>query len=226
MDIKIKIKNAISKYNPLAIHRRKCMHRKLINREFSLLCPNCLGGMLLHDLGQPFLSPTVNLMLDQRSFIKFVLDLKYYLSQELEFYQKPGYACPCARLGKGDRAITIHFTHYADFKDAKENWCKRVPRIRYDNLFVVVMEKDGVTKEDILRLGTLDVRGLVVFTAHEYPDIPYTCYISEDKEKEAVSNMLVRSYIDDSKKYERYFDFVKWFNEASGKNYDCRSFCL
>lgn len=226
MDIKIKIKNVISKYNPLAIIRRKKMQCRLLNNGFSLICPNCLGGMLLHDLQLPFLSPTVNLMMYQREFVKFVLDMDYYLSQKLRFYDDPDYACPCAKLGDGNKAVTIHFTHYKNKDEAEQYWQKRIPRINNDNLFVIAMEKDGMNKEDIVRLGTLKIRGLVVFTAHNYSDIPYACWIPKYQTDGVVGNILVRSYLNDKKEYERYFDFVKWFNEANGGNYDCRSFCL
>ena len=55
------------------------------------------------------------------------------------------------------------------------------------------MEKDGVTKADILRLNSLNVRGLVVFTAHDYPDIPYTCFIKKYEKSGSVGNILLRS---------------------------------
>ena len=119
MDVKIKVKNVLSNYNPLAISRRNRMQRKLENRDFSFICPNCLGGMLLHDLGLPFLSPTVNLMIHQREFVKFALDIDYYLSQKLYFYNDPYYVCPCAKVGEGNRVITIHFTHYANREEAE-----------------------------------------------------------------------------------------------------------
>lgn len=148
------------------------------------------------------------------------------MSQELKFYNDPNYVCPCAKLGEENRAIAIHFTHYANEDEAEKYWKKRIPRINYDNLFVIAMEKDGLNKEDIVRLGTLNIRGLVVFTAHSYPDISFTCYLPQYKDDGAVGNILVRSYLNDKKEYERYFDFVKWFNEANGNNYDCRPFCL
>lgn len=226
MDIKIKIKNAISNYNPFAISRRNQMQSRLVNKDFSFICPNCLRGMLLHDLGLPFLTPTINLMMYQREFVKFVLDMDYYLSQELRFFDDPYYVCPCAKLGEGSKTITIHFTHYVNQEEAADHWKKRSFRIHYDNLFVFAMERDGVTKADIIKLGSLNVRGLVVFAAHNYSDIPYTVCIPKYQNEGEIGNILVRSYWNDEKEYERHFDFVKWFNEAHGGNYDCRPYCL
>lgn len=102
MDIKIKLKNILSNYNPFAISHRNRMQKKLVNRDFSFICPNCLGGMLLHDLGLPFLSPTVNLMIHQREFVKFALDIDYYLSQNFIFIM---IHIMCVPVQKSEKAI-------------------------------------------------------------------------------------------------------------------------
>ena len=226
MDWKIRIKNTVSRYNPLAVRRRERMRAELKNRDFSLICPNCLGGMLLHDLNMPFLSPTVNLMLNQRDFVRFVMDLPYYTQQELRFYDDPAFSCPCAKLGEPGKAVTIHFTHYPDRQSAKTSWNKRIPRINYQNLFILAAERDGLTEQEILRLGELKARGVLVFTAKKYPDIPYTCFLPDYEKDGQVGNILVRSYLNDKKDYEKYFDFVRWFNEADGAPFDVSNFII
>ena len=143
------------------------------------------------------------------------------MSQKLKFFDAlSAYKCPCARLDD----IVIHFTHYDSEEQAKEKWENRVKRINLKNMFVVALEKDGVTKEDILKLKEINVKGLLVFTAHKYEDISYTCYLSKYNEDDFVGNILKRSYLDDSKEYEKYFDFVKWFNEADGEDYNCKPY--
>ena len=201
----------LSKYNPLAISRRKNMRKRLVNTNPTFLCPNCIGGIMFHDLGLQFRSPTVNLMMFQTDFVKFVLDLDGYLSKELEFYKSDEYECPCAKLGD----ISIHFTHYSSEKEAEQKWKERSARIDKNNLFVFLTERDGISESDIRALENIKARGLVVFTANEYKDIPYTVCISKYKNDGEVGNILKRSYIDDSREYEKYFDFVKWFNESN-----------
>lgn len=89
------------------------MRDELTNRSFSFLTPNCLGGILTHDLGLRFSSPTVNLMMTQTDFLKFVLYLEEYVRGQLEFYDDKDYTCPCAWLkAKGLVPICVHFTHY------------------------------------------------------------------------------------------------------------------
>lgn len=221
MDAKKVIKTLLSEKNPQAIRRRTRMREALTNTTPTFLCPNCIGGILFHDLGLQFRSPTVNLMMLQTDFAKFVLDMERYLAEELVFFKHPEYDCPCARLGD----ITIHFTHYHSAEEAAHAWCERLKRIDPNNLFVFLEERDGLSRKDILRLGSIHARGLVVFTANSYPDIPYALQIHKYASEGEVGNILAKSYWDDSREYEKYFDFVKWFNEADGSGYAISDFC-
>lgn len=215
------LKNKVEQYNPLARHRRLKMQSELKNRNITFLTPNCLGGILFHDLGLQFMSPTVNLMMTQSEFVKFVLNLDEYLSKELVFFKSDKYSCPCAMLGD----IFIVFTHYLSEKDAEIKWKERSKRINKDNLFVFCEERDGILESEIRSLGKLSIRGLVVFTAKKYKDIPYALHIPKYSTEEEVGNILARkSYLNGSREYERYFDFVKWFNEANGGDYDISNY--
>ncbi len=143
-----------------------------------------------------------------------------YLSKDLEFFPHPEYAFPCAKLGD----VTIHFTHYISNEEAEKKWRERCRRIDRDNLFIVAVERDGLTRDDIVSLATLQARGIVVFTAHDYPDIPHACYVPELAKDGVVEGLLERSWLDGHRKYEEVFDFVKWFNEADGGNFDVSVF--
>lgn len=206
------IKKIISEQNPLTVARRNAMRINLINREVSFLVPNCIGGLLFHDLGLQFQSPTVNLMLDQRDFVRFILHLDEYLAMKLDFFKHPEYSFPCAYLGD----LTIYFTHYTSEADAEAKWHERANRIRKENLFVFCEERDGLTKEEIESLATLNVKGLLVFTAHDYPDIPYALFIAKYAKDGEVGNIMRKSFLTGKREYESFFDFVKWFNEARG----------
>lgn len=220
LNIKNKIKRLLATCNPLAVARRKQMRRKLKNTTPSFLCPNCIGGILFHDLGLQFRSPTVNTMMLQTDFVKFVLDMDGYLANELVFFQHPEYDFPCARLSD----ITVHFNHYKTEQEAAQKWKDRIGRIDRDNLFVFLEERDGLTPEQMKSLSELRVRGLVIFTANSYPDIPYALQIPKYQPEGEVGNILARSFWDDSREYERYFDFVEWFNYADGGDFDIEPF--
>lgn len=221
MSTKDIVKRLLSEKNPVAIRRRNKMRESLTNTTSTFLVPNCIGGILFHDLGLKFQSPTVNLMMYQTDFAKFVLNMDDYLSKQLSFFKHPEYSFPCAHLGD----ITLHFTHYHTEEEAEQKWIERSARINRDNMFVFLEERDGLTKETMLQLGDIHARGLVIFTANDYPDIPYALQIKKYLSDGEVGDILSKSYLDDSREYEKYFDFVKWFNEANG-DFDISPFTI
>ena len=222
MIFKEELKEAI-KSNPIANARRSRMRNELKNKDFTLLAPNCMGGILLHDLGLRFLTPTVNLMMTQTDFLHFVLDLDSYLKTGLEFYNHLEYSCPCAYLKPfGLPPISIHFTHYKSEKEAEQKWQERAERINKENLFVFLEERDGIGREELERLKSVKARGIVVFTSNVYKDLPYCVCLKKYHKQGEIGNILKKNYIDDSREYETYFDFVKWFNEADGGAFDVK----
>lgn len=210
------VKQAIKDWwedNVFSQMRRKKMRRGIVNRNPTLLCPNCIGGTLFHDLGFQFCSPTINLMMFQREFVRFVMNLDDYLRKDFVPCECEGYVCPCAMLGD----VTVHFTHYKSFEEGVIAWKRRCARIDKDNMFVLCSERDGLTRDDMLELGKLKVRGLLVFTENSYPDIPYAMQITGMP----VNNILERtSWITRDRRYNSLFDFVGWFNNANGGDYD------
>lgn len=59
------------------------MRNALKNRDFSIICSNCVGGVIYHELNLPFLSPTINLFIKPSDYIKFVSNLNFYLTQTI-----------------------------------------------------------------------------------------------------------------------------------------------
>ena len=55
---------------------------RLRNRGFSLITNNCCGGVMYHDLGQRFRSPTINLSIPPDEYIVFLEHLREALSVE------------------------------------------------------------------------------------------------------------------------------------------------
>ena len=222
-----KVKNKIGEINPFAVIRRKKMRRNLRNKEFTLLTPDCIGGRLYHDLRLQFRSPTINLMMFQPHFLLFVSNIEEYVDGSFTFYSDAEYTCPCAKLKpkKEDLPeIIVHFSHYDDKDIAEKKWRERAKRINWDNIFVLIEERDGITEEELKRLANLNVKGVVAFTYNKYTEMPYSVYLPKYHNDGEVGNILARRYWDDSREYERIFDFVKWFNEANGKDYNVSSF--
>ena len=210
-----KIKDLIYK-NPIARARRTRMRRALKNTDMTFLVPSCMGGELFHDLGLRFRSPTINLMMYQTDFVKFVTHFDEYMAKPFEFFDHPDYNFPCARLGD----VTVHFTHYHSREEAEAKWRERALRIDPENTFIYCSDRDGITEEEVRSLAGLKVRGIVFFSAHDYKDIPYCLYIPKFAKAGKVSGIQDVHYPDCHRSYEEYFDFVKWFNEANGGDYN------
>ena len=107
---------------------------RLHSEPFTLLTNNCIGGVIYHDLGLRFDSPTINLYLKDRDFIEFVINLEFYRKAELieDTSQHAEFNFPVGIL-KGDsihRDIRIYFQHYKSFGEAAQKWAERSLRIQ------------------------------------------------------------------------------------------------
>ena len=101
-----------------------------------------------------------------KDFYKFVINLDYYLSQDIiELASNRDY--PVGRIGNGSSEITLYFQHYKSFEQAKSKWYERRKRIIKDKIYVIATDRDGITADDIRLLSTANVHKIVVFTAKE-----------------------------------------------------------
>ena len=155
-----KIKNAISS----RIQRRK--NRKTINKmrndfeikDVTIICQNCIGGVFYHDMESPFLSPTINLYFKCRDFVKFALNLEYYMSQKVQMKWDEEYP-----LGILDD-VEIHFMHYNTCTEAKEAWERRKERINWKKIIVLSTDMEDFT-DDVYEQWKRITYPKVLFTA-------------------------------------------------------------
>ena len=131
-----------------------------VNAEgITFLSQNCIGGVLYHDLGMRFLSPTINAFIPEPGFVKLVLNLRHYIEQELEMHWGEEY--PIGTLDD----VEIHFMHYDTCKMAKDSWDKRKARINWDKIFVIGTDRDGFDEAVYEQWKEISYPK-VLFTAH------------------------------------------------------------
>ena len=66
------LREIIKKNMPLPILLHYINKKRLKNKDFTLLTPNCLAGIIYHNLGLQFSSPTINIQFnDKTEFYKF-----------------------------------------------------------------------------------------------------------------------------------------------------------
>lgn len=179
--------------------------------DFSIICSNCIGGVMYHDLGLEFLTPTVNLTISMPDLVKMAGDLSWYMDQPLVELDL-GKSYPTARLGEGDRAIQVNFLHYDTFQDAQEKWEERKRKINYDRIVLIGAEKQGCDYETLRRFDQLPLPNKLIFTRVPYPEFPSARYIKGFEDREEVgtltnfkTQLLLRRYLDD-------FDYVDFLN--------------
>ena len=185
------------------------IREKLTNHELSVFANNCVGGVLLHELGVRFNSPFVNLFVVPHDYIELISNPEYYFSQPLRFIEDKSVSYPVAMID----SIRINFVHYKSPEEAEAKWFERVKRINWENLFVIMTEQDGCKYDDLIRFDHLPYTNKIVFTKEQYSDIK-CCRIAEGYEGKREVSMLLefRDRYSIHRNYD-FFDFVEWFNQ-------------
>ena len=146
-------------------HWLRQLRRKNHNHDFSLITNDCVGGVICHDLGEQFRSPTVNLWIPNRCYLEFVQDLKYYLSCDMEEAPNTDKPYPVGKIIPKDEQhipIEVNFKHYKSFAEAYEKWKERSKRVNYDRLFFIWHFFDDENVERIKAFDRLEVRKLII----------------------------------------------------------------
>ncbi len=187
------------------------LRKKLNNHNFSIICSNCIGGIIYNRLEEKFLSPTINLWMNQKDFLLFVSNLTEYLEQEIEFIDS-AYDYPVGKLSPrgGHSDVVLYFNHAHSCEEAQNDWNRRKCRINAENLYIIMYDRDGITRDDILQLRHIACNNVVVFSESKYPDIPYVFTI------QASGKPGGEQYLDKDwfgiRTFEKQFDFVNFLN--------------
>lgn len=189
----------------------RCKRKRLENKRPTIISNNCVGGVIYHDLGLEFTSPTVNVGFKADDFISFLENMEYYLSQDVIKVEKPNYKYFVGSIGD----MMVDFGHYKSFEEAKAKWIERKKRLDYDNIYVVMTERDGCSLETIERFENLKLKHKVLITHIPLPQFKSTYYMpgfENESELGVVTDFKPgfwrRRYIDS-------FDYVRFFNTGS-----------
>ncbi len=153
-------------------HKWRCKgyRRRYTNSEVSIISMNCTGGILYHDLGLKFLSPTVNLFMRAEDFIKFCENMEHYLAvdefeevTDLDIVQGRKY--PIARL----HDILLYLVHYKSVAEAEAKWNERKQRINRNKIVIIDNDREGMNPKLMDRFERLPYKK-VMFTHCPYPE--------------------------------------------------------
>lgn len=134
----------------------KKRRKALINDTPTIICNNCFGSFIYHNLGLMFRSPTIDLAIPQKDFFAFVQNLEGYLHAELTEVPDASNEFPVGQLEYNGERITINFIHYATFDIAKQKWDQRKARVDLSNVYII-FQTLGVTESIV----------------HDFESLPY-----------------------------------------------------
>ena len=186
---------------------------RLINKDFTLFASNCVGGVIYSELKLPFRSPTINLWISPADFIKFCANPRPYLAAEFVSVpsSNPYPVCKC-------RDITIHAMHYTSLEQAQAAWRRRATRINWNNIFIMMSERDGCTEEDLKKFDKLANPHKIVFVHKPMPEINSAFYLPGTQTTgEDTFHRIVGLTAYDKWNAHRFidrFDYVEWFNSG------------
>ena len=109
-----------------------------LKKRFTIISNNCWGGIAYDKFGLKYSSPTVGLLFKPSDFLKYVTNLKYYLSikptpiLERQIRENEHQGLYAAKVDD----ITIFFIHYKNVYEAIDKYEKRKERIVWDNIIV------------------------------------------------------------------------------------------
>lgn len=206
-----KFRNFIWKINRRNINLRNQNRLNDTARTASIISMNCTGGILSHDLGLRFLSPTVNLFMRAEDFIRFCENMDDYLAldefvecRDEEVIENRTY--PIAYLGD----LTLFLVHYASVAEAQLKWNERKQRINRENIVIFNTDREGMTEELKGRFEKLPYRK-VMFT--HLPDEKHkSCYYIKGYEKEECVGIITDHDTWDGKRPIDQFDYVGLLN--------------
>lgn len=192
--------------------------KKLLNHNFTILCSNCIGGILYNRLGEHFNSPTVNLRLSNKDFCNFLQHFDYYINQDVTDNGLDKDKNPTGIIfgnGKDIPNIVIFFVHFKDFQDGRNKWNERKKRIRRDNLYIMMYDADGVTTEDLKKVEDFKCNNKVIFTPNKDLDVDWSFYINAKNNTGYLPEFYLLRNMFGNTRVERKFDFVSFLNKNS-----------
>lgn len=160
---------------------------------------------MYYNLGQRFLSPTVNLLFSPHDFIIFLKNIYQYLEKNIIFIEtKEKY--PIGKLGE----LTIKFLHYESEESALNSWNERKKRINEDNLFIICCD-EGLKQEEILEFDNLPYKNKILFVHEKIEGIKSAIEAKEFKNKTDARLLNFANFLG-KRFYQNYIDYIEWLN--------------
>ena len=199
---------------------QKKLRKKLKNTNPSIISSNCIGGIIYHDLGLKFNSPTINLTLPPEDFILFCENMDGFLNATPKEIQCDERNYPVGELTYHGATIKLFFMHYKTFDEALTKWEERKQRIDFDNIFIIweFVSEYGPDTELLNRFLNLKYKNMVLITGEKCLSNDRRILKTKLYDKKYFSGKILTYKTKLSKKrYLNDFDFVEFLNTGTVK---------
>ena len=170
------IKSYLSNYKTNFISKKREQYNlkkrsRLKGQNYSIISRNCVGGIIYHDLGLKFNSPTINLSMDNEDFLTFLENLDSFLTKsEMVQIVTPNQQYPVGQLKFDDKCITLNFVHYKTFEEGRDKWFERSKRVDLQNVFIIweFSKEDGPSSEIWQRFCNIKYKNKILLTGNKF----------------------------------------------------------
>lgn len=147
------------------------IRRRGVDTTFSIISNNCWGGHVYRYFGLKYSSPTIGMYFFSDEYIRFIKNLKYYLSLQLTIIpieeskyrdiliEREQASVPIGRLDD----VEIVFLHYKSPEEALSKWARRTNRINFSNLIVKFSEMNLCSEDHLREFDALPYENKLVF---------------------------------------------------------------
>ena len=189
----------------------------------SIISSTCFGGVICHDLDLPFMSPFVNLFVNDDEFYEMLKDLKSTIDSPIQekINTDNNINYPVGLLNNGKSIIEVHFNHYNNFDEAKRIWDKRKERINYNNIIVTSIIWNQESLKKFLQITYKKIGFAFTKLDQEYDDVlDCTMFFDPDIRKKT-SNYYWKflhdsSYENERRQFPRLYDPYKLLLKKTG----------
>lgn len=191
------------------------LRKRNLNKNPTIVTNNCIGGIIYHNLGLQFQSPTINLFIPTEDYVEFVKHFKYYSTCDMEEVKLPNIDYPVGKLVSNDnnyKPILIHFQHDKSFLTAKAKWKERYERVNWNNIFYILeFYHSKYDKTLVKEFDNLQLENKIILSHKKFGDLKNQFVLSCYKNDKPVAKVLQYKGIS-GKRYLDEFDYVKFLN--------------
>lgn len=194
-------KKRIKKYSKIS--------KELQDSNFTIISSMCIGGIIYHDLGMEFSTPTINLRFTNNSFYDFCYNIDKYVASPLIDTSNAKYGISGRIDVDNLPSVYLSFPHDNDFKKVNDDWNRRKVRINYNNIHIIAVS-NNVSEEEKQAFERIPYKNKILLYGH----------ISSSPTKDMLFNSFLKKEKDTTKRSiagfkglfttKRNFDSFDW----------------